>query len=630
MAKLRGKTLLPESTITWVNAGKKKVAKIKTNAMPATITRRVESITDYLRANCYYSFSKPLIKDIRKNLNLTWLRYFRRYTINHISIKLAFIVGICTGGIAVAIALVLRLAFSGPFIPEIASQTLFSLTPGAIESQAVETLGPLAKYSALVGAIIANLIVYGLLAIFFARRSNRTPQSYLLNSLSCAIISFVIFLSLTIVLLALTEGQAQSISILSLASYLIIPQLSFGFTLYAVLYKRGHEPVIEDPKMIRNLKPSSEEQIDQPKRQMLRAGIAAAVAIPVIYLGLESLLSPQRVAQSTKSLLLSQFQQRLKSIKPKGFEDPKLAPLLDSEVTPTDLFYRIDKNALVPEVNPQTWSLKVTGLVNKPLTLDYRQIKSMIPVEQFATLECVSNKIGGDLISTAAWKGVHLKDILGLADVKSGVKYVVFRCADGYDVGIPIDRGLLDGSILAYEMNGASLTAEHGFPLRAIVPGLYGMMNPKWITEIELVAKVYEGYWQRKGWTNSARYNTHSFIVIPGSAAVRKRFSGLQTSDTVSQGSLGVPFGGMAYAGDRGILKVEVSTDGGTSWKSAQLKDPLSQYTWVLWATRLDLKGNKSNHNVYVRATDKTGRVQTAQISDPFPNGATGYYILST
>ena len=179
-------------------------------------------------------------------------------------------------------------------------------------------------------------------------------------------------------------------------------------------------------------------------------------------------------------------------------------------------------------------------------------------------------------------------------------------------------------------MNGASLTAEHGFPLRAIVPGLYGMMNPKWITEIELVAKVYEGYWQRKGWTNSARYNTHSFIVIPGSAAVRKRFSGLQTSDTVSQGSLGVPFGGMAYAGDRGILKVEVSTDGGTSWKSAELKDPLSQYTWVLWATRLDLKGNKSNHNVYVRATDKTGRVQTAQISDPFPNGATGYYILST
>jgi DMSO/TMAO reductase YedYZ molybdopterin-dependent catalytic subunit len=538
-------------------------------------------------------------------------------------------VGICTGGIAIAIALVLRLAASGPFIPEIASQTLFSLTPGALESQAVENLGPLAKYSALVGAILANLIVYGLLAIFFTRRSNRTPQSYLLNSLLCAIISSIIFLALTIALLALTEGQAQSISIFSLVAYLILPQLAYGFTLYAVLYNRSYERTVQSPELTKSLSPS-EEQIDQPKRQILRAGIAAAVAIPVIYLGLESLLSPQRAIQNTKSLLLSQFQQRLKNIGPRGFEDPRLAPLLDSEVTPTDLFYRIDKNALVPQVNLETWNLKVTGLVNRPLTLDNPQIKSLVPVEQFATLECVSNKIGGELISTAAWKGVHLKDILGMAGVKSGVKYIVFRCADGYDVGIPIDRGLLDGSILAYEMNGASLTPEHGFPLRAIVPGLYGMMNPKWITEIELVDKIYKGYWQRKGWANNAKYNTHSFIVIPGNAAVRQRFRGLQSSETVNQGSEGIPFGGMAFAGDRGILKVEVSTDGGTSWKPTILKDPLSQYSWVLWATRLDLKENESNHNVYVRATDKTGKVQTAQISDPFPNGATGYYILST
>ena len=222
----------------------------------------------------------------------------------------------------------------------------------------------------------------------------------MLNSLLCAIISLIILLSLTIALLALTEGQAQSISIFSLAAYLIIPQLAFGFTLYAVLYKGSYERAVKGPELTKSLKPHSEEQIDRPKRQMLRAGIAAAVAIPVIYLGLESLLSPQRAIQNTKSLLLSQFQQRLKSIKPKGFEDPRLVPLLDSEVTPTDLFYRIDKNALVPQVNLQTWNLKVTGLVNRPLTLDYPQIKSMVPVEQFATLECVSNKIGGDLIST--------------------------------------------------------------------------------------------------------------------------------------------------------------------------------------------------------------------------------------
>ena len=136
-------------------------------------------------------------------------------------------------------------------------------------------MGPLAKYSAFIGAIIANLIVYGLLAIFFARRSNGTPKSYLLNSLLCTAISFIIFLAITIALLGLTEGQAQSISISSLTIYLIIPQLAFGFTLYAVLYNRTPESVIEVPKEnIKTSKPDSGEQIDQRKRQMLRAGIA--------------------------------------------------------------------------------------------------------------------------------------------------------------------------------------------------------------------------------------------------------------------------------------------------------------------------------------------------------------------
>jgi DMSO/TMAO reductase YedYZ molybdopterin-dependent catalytic subunit len=122
------------------------------------------------------------------------------------------------------------------------------------------------------------------------------------------------------------------------------------------------------------------------------------------------------------------------------------------------------------------------------------------------------------LISTAIWKGVRLKDLLEKAHVKPDAKYSVFRCADGYDVGIPLERGLFEGTILAYDMNETPLTSEHGYPLRAIVPGIYGMMNAKWMTEIELVDRVYEGYWQRKGWSNVAKYNTHSFIVIPGNA----------------------------------------------------------------------------------------------------------------
>ena len=260
----------------------------------------------------------------------------------------------------------------------------------------------------------------------------------------------------------------------------------------------------------------------------------------------------------------------------------------------------------------------------------------MSSIEEFATLECVSNKLDGDLISTAVWKGVRLKDILGKAQIMPQAKYIVFRCYDGYDVGIPIERGLSEGTILAYDMNGASLTAEHGYPLRAIVPGLYGMMNPKWITEIELVEAIYEGYWQRKGWANNAKYNTHSFIAIPGNADVGKRLinvapaSSATTNPSPSSTSSSemVPIAGMAFAGDRGIARVEVSTDGGTTWKDARLKDALSPYTWVLWTVNAPRTGN-NHYKIIARATDKTGKVQTSEIADPFPNGATGYPVIN-
>jgi DMSO/TMAO reductase YedYZ molybdopterin-dependent catalytic subunit len=323
--------------------------------------------------------------------------------------------------------------------------------------------------------------------------------------------------------------------------------------------------------------------------------------------------------------LLSQFQKSSKS-KPSGFEDPELAPLLGSEITPTDLFYRIDKNPIVPVVMASTWKLTVKGLVTKPLEINYAELRNMPSVEEFATLECVSNKIGGELISTAVWKGIRLKDLLEKAQVMPSAKYIVFRCYDGYDVGIPLERGLFDGSILAYDMNGASLTAEHGYPVRAIVPGWYGMMNPKWITEIELVDQVYEGYWQRKGWSNNAKYNTQSFIAIPGNASVRQRFSGLAAVSAVSGM---VTVAGVAFAGDRGILKVEVSNDGGVTWKEARLKDPLSPYTWVLWTTQVNLNDNKGNHKLTARSTDKTGNIQTAELANPFPNGATGYHVIN-
>jgi DMSO/TMAO reductase YedYZ molybdopterin-dependent catalytic subunit len=554
--------------------------------------------------------------------------------LGHLYITL-FLIGLVAGAIAIAVSLVQRIYFGGIFIPELASQTLFSLTPGEVESQAVETFGPIAKYSAFIGALIVNLVAYGLLGIFIhkLREKIHSSASYLTNAAISSIISYVVIFIVVFILLTLADIEIQSISIQSIITYLILPHVAFGFALAYFYRSVKRTPSILGTKEAPPPPPSSSTttaattststpEVDYKKRLLLKAGIASAVVIPFMYIGLNNILFPREGAQSPLPLE-SELQSKPR---PAGFEDPRLTALLASEITPTDLFYRVDINPIPPTVDVNSWQLEVKGLVSQTLTITYEELKAMPSIQQIATLECVSNKIGNDLISTAIWNGIRLKDLLEKSKVKPDAKYIVFRCADGYDVGIPLERGFQEGSILAYGMNGEALTTKHGYPVRAIIPGLYGMMNPKWITEIELVGEIYEGYWQKKGWANNAQYNTHSFIVIPGSDPVRKVFRNLGALNIVVGEE--IPIAGVAFAGDRGILKVEVSSDGGATWKEARIKDPLSPYTWVLWATELNVT-TKGNYKIVVRATDKTGKIQTSEVRDPFPNGAMGYHLVN-
>ena len=538
-----------------------------------------------------------------------------------------FVAGLAAGAVAVAVSLIVKEISGGLILPEIASQALFSITPGEFESQAVENFGPLAKYSAFIGSIIANIIAFGIIAIFldklFARLKRR---GYLVEALLSSILSYIIFIVIAIILVTLVQSRSgiQVVPLSVIALSLIPTQLAFGFVLSSFFHGRAKRKTLDVSE------PSPDKSIDTKdvrytRGAFLRILAASAVALPIIFLGVDKLLSRQNETQelpSTTPNLLPRTGPR-----PRGFEDPNLAPLLASEITPTYLFYRIDINPIIPQVDSKSWNLTIKGLVEKPITINYDQIRSMPSVQEYVTLECISNKIGGDLISTALWKGVRLSQLLEKAVIKPNVKYVVFRCADGYDVGVPIEKSQMEGAILAYEMNYAPLTAKHGFPVRAIVPGLYGMMNPKWLTEIELVDTVYQGYWQRLGWSNIAQDNAGSSILIPGQAPARQRFRTLDETVDSSYGGK-VPIAGIAFAGTRGISKVEVSTDGGTTWKTAQIKDPLSKYTWVLWTAGY-IPPNQENYKIVVRATDKSGKTQTTDMNPPFPNGATGFHTIT-
>ncbi|HET6590113.1 MAG TPA: molybdopterin-dependent oxidoreductase [Candidatus Nitrosocosmicus sp.] len=549
-----------------------------------------------------------------------------------------FIFGLVAGISCTVLGIFLRINYDGIFLPQLAAQGLISNTSGEIESQAVLTLGPLAKYSTFIGATFVNILIYGVFGILLGKFFQRIKQSNLgIRFILSTLIPYIFMLAIAVILLIISTTPGQSIlypTVKSIALFLL-PHMIFGLVFVLLLGNKGRRGVVSQLQSKEyDLTPPDKKptptipirDTDYNKRDMIKALLISVVAIPLIYLGFNRLISgsEQKTQPSASSSSNTVIRQILQSkSKPAGFENPLLTPLVDAEITPTYLFYRIDINTVVPNVDVTTWSLTLKGLVDTPMTFNYDQIKKMESVEQFATLACISNKLGGNLISTALWKGVRLKDLLVKTGVKPNVKYIVFRCSDGYDVGIPIESGMLDGTILAYDMNKSPLTSEHGYPLRAIVPGFYGMMNPKWILEIELVDKTYEGFWQRKGWTNNGIGAINSTIVFPGNQPIDDRFPHSVTSNAFPPGK-NIPIAGIAFAGDRGIAKVEVSVDGGKTWKTAVVKDPLSQYTWVLWTTGF-VAPDKGSYEIVVRATDKTGEVQTSTLVDPYPNGAQGY-----
>ena len=262
-----------------------------------------------------------------------------------------------------------------------------------------------------------------------------------------------------------------------------------------------------------------------------------------------------------------------------------------------------------PQIAPASWRLKVHGSSNYSLTYD--ELTGMPLVRQAQTLECISNPVGGGLISTAIWEGVPLAHLLSKAGVPADSVEVRFDCADGYSDSLPLASALDPRTLVAVTMNGAKLTAAHGFPARILTPGRYGMKNPKFLQAISTTSRPFRGYWETRGWSKSAWVRITSRIDYPGSGSVL-----LHTGPVAVRG--------IAYAGDRGISRVELSTDGGGSWLPVHLVPPPSALTWVLW-TFLWTQPTRGMHTLIVRAFDVMGRPQVAASEATFPNGAEAF-----
>lgn len=345
---------------------------------------------------------------------------------------------------------------------------------------------------------------------------------------------------------------------------------------------------------------------------LLSAGALAAVGGLAGWFGRRLLDDRAAAAAGTTAGSLPPVLDRVPSPGPDAaFDVAGLTPL----VVPNADFYRIDTALVVPAVDLASWRLRIHGLVEREVELDWAALTALPFVERYVTIACVSNEVGGDLVGNAAWTGIPLRAVLDLAGVRPGATQLVPRSVDGWTAGFP--TSWLDGpgadALVAIGMNGVPLPPEHGWPARLIVPGLFGYVSAtKWLSELELTTmEAFDAYWIPRGWAKEAPVLTQSRIDVP------RPDTALPAGPTA--------IAGVAWAPTRGVARVEVRVDDGP-WRAAALAAPLSEATWVQW--RLAWDATPGDHVIRVRATDGSGETQTAEATRPDPDGARGHHAI--
>jgi len=473
-----------------------------------------------------------------------------------VSVGAAGVAGVA-GSFAVA-------GFTPAFVGAALAAVVARVTPGVVVTAAITTLGDLGKLVNVAAALALAVVLFGALALF------AVAVARALDSVVAApvVTGFGVFAVATLVtgapLASLGAGVAAG-------GTLAVSQVAGGRVA------------------------GTGEATPEPERRRVLASLTAAAAAvgPGYLLGRSRRPEPNEQTSVDDPIV----RRLLDEAAGKSLDVDGLEPLV------SDDFYRVDISAAAPTIDPEEWGLTVTGAVDESVELGYDELTAMESEERFATLRCVGEPLNGRKMDTALWTVVPLTDLLDRAGV-DGNCCVMLRAADDYYEEFPL-AALREG-MLAYRMNGEPLPRKHGAPVRALIPGHWGEINVKWLTEIEVLDEPAEGYWEERGWHGTGPVNTVA------------KLHAVNRDDGV------IEVAGHAYAGTRGVSAVEVSTDGGETWEEAALSEQLpGEDVWRQWAYEYESPG--TGHEVVVRARETDGTLQPKERTNAFPSGPTGW-----
>jgi DMSO/TMAO reductase YedYZ molybdopterin-dependent catalytic subunit len=499
-------------------------------------------------------------------------------------------VGLVTAGVALAVA-----ELVAAFVGEVASpvvavgQAAIDATPGWLKDFAIRTFGTADKLVLLLGIGI-------LLALFAVATGIVAVRRRWVGYAGLAVFGAIGLAA------AVTRPDADG-----LAALPSIVGVGAGVVALQLLLREAGAPLATSPAGQSN----GGKPVAYDRRRFLLTGLALGGTAAVAGLGSRVAGGATSRAESSRAGLRIP---RPSDPAPAAAGTDLGVPGLSPFVTPNSRFYRVDTALIVPKVSAEDWRLRIHGMVDREIELDMARLLARPLIERDITLTCVSNEVGGPYVGNARWIGAPLGPILEEAGIRPGADQLVSRSADGFTVGTPTAI-VMDGrdAMLAVAMNGQPLPLAHGFPVRMVVPGLYGYVSAtKWVVDLELSTFAsFDAYWVQRGWSQQAPIKTESRIDTPRSGA------GLRAGP--------VAVAGVAWAQHRGIERVEVRVDGGP-WRAARLAAQDTVDTWRQWLYRWD--ATPGRHVLQVRATDATGATQTGVPARPAPNGATGWHTV--